>query len=559
MGAAELLAALEGTRAVLGRATAVLGFVPPAQRARFLLASAGVVLGPLAAALVVGAIAQWIAPSAAGIASVASWLSAALAAGSGWLRQRTRVLSDHLAQVERLQALARQRVEAEEQRHRGEVAQLEKRIALAHDELVAAQAKQQQAVVQLERIQGLLSGTTPASVLADFVRERSESSDYRRYLGLPAVIRRDFERISKMIAAENAEVAGMATLEKENEQAKLRMNRIVLYIDDLDRCSEELVVDVLRAVHLLLAFPLFVVVVAVDARWVSRSLAKRFPGLLTPAAEDGPRAADPASEGNASPMDYLEKIFQIPFWLRQPSETAVKNMLASLMREGESVGTEGPRESTSGEGSIDGGGPDREPGTEGAGKPAGDGKPAADGPGQLESLRASAAVFRHREHDPHAKALDIQSEESDHIVRLAPLLDRTPRSLKRFVNVYRVMKASLPREELDAFLVDDGPLGAPYRSVLLLLAVESGLPALSSALLSTLLETPAPEGQARSLGQALDRLAAGRQELKADLARLVGWLDSESPGWRAADPTRFLEWVPRVARYSYQLHRSGVR
>ena len=44
------------------------------------------------------------------------------------------------------------------------------------------------------------------------------------------------------------------------------IERIVLYIDDLDRCPPERVVEVLQAVHLLLAFELFVVVVAVDAR-----------------------------------------------------------------------------------------------------------------------------------------------------------------------------------------------------------------------------------------------------------------------------------------------------
>ncbi len=44
------------------------------------------------------------------------------------------------------------------------------------------------------------------------------------------------------------------------------LNRIVLYIDDLDRCPPKRVVEVLQAVHLLLAFELFVVVVGVDAR-----------------------------------------------------------------------------------------------------------------------------------------------------------------------------------------------------------------------------------------------------------------------------------------------------
>ena len=41
------------------------------------------------------------------------------------------------------------------------------------------------------------------------------------------------------------------------------MQRIVLYVDDLDRCPSDRVVELLEAVHLLLAFALFVVVVGV--------------------------------------------------------------------------------------------------------------------------------------------------------------------------------------------------------------------------------------------------------------------------------------------------------
>ncbi len=46
----------------------------------------------------------------------------------------------------------------------------------------------------------------------------------------------------------------LATPESE---ADVRVNRIVLYIDDLDRCEPDKVAKVLQAVHLLLAFPLF--------------------------------------------------------------------------------------------------------------------------------------------------------------------------------------------------------------------------------------------------------------------------------------------------------------
>ncbi|MFD7379858.1 P-loop NTPase fold protein [Streptomyces mirabilis] len=46
----------------------------------------------------------------------------------------------------------------------------------------------------------------------------------------------------------------------------------MLYTGDLDRCPPTQVVKVLAAVHLMLPLPLFVVVVAVDARWLLTSL-----------------------------------------------------------------------------------------------------------------------------------------------------------------------------------------------------------------------------------------------------------------------------------------------
>jgi hypothetical protein len=65
----------------------------------------------------------------------------------------------------------------------------------------------------------------------------------------------------------------------------MEFHRIVLYIDDLDRCEPAKVVEVLQAVNMLLTFQLFVVMVAVDARWLSRSLEKQYPeffGLMAP-------------------------------------------------------------------------------------------------------------------------------------------------------------------------------------------------------------------------------------------------------------------------------------
>ena len=52
---------------------------------------------------------------------------------------------------------------------------------------------------------------------------------------------------------------------RDAENDETSFERVVLCVDDLDRCPPEKVVDVLQAMHLLLYFPLFVVV-AVDSR-----------------------------------------------------------------------------------------------------------------------------------------------------------------------------------------------------------------------------------------------------------------------------------------------------
>ena len=87
-------------------------------------------------------------------------------------------------------------------------------------------------------------------------------------MGLISTIRRDFEKLIDLMEdwRDHPEQHG-------NQQP---IDRIVLYIDDLDRCSPDQVVEVLQAVHLLLALDLFVVVVGVDPRWLLHSLEQRY-------------------------------------------------------------------------------------------------------------------------------------------------------------------------------------------------------------------------------------------------------------------------------------------
>src|SRR5690606_12698885 len=80
-----------------------------------------------------------------------------------------------------------------------------------------------------------------------------------------------------------------------------KIDRIILYIDDLDRCPFDKVMEVLQAVHLLMAFPLFVVLVAVDVRWLETSL-------------ENSHVQFKGEDRHTSPTEYLEKIFQLAIW-----------------------------------------------------------------------------------------------------------------------------------------------------------------------------------------------------------------------------------------------------
>ena len=107
----------------------------------------------------------------------------------------------------------------------------------------------------------------PDRQLHGFITERAASDVYSRELGVISTIRADFEELIVLLKQRSVQVG---------KDLMPPIDRIILYIDDLDRCSPKQVVDVLQAVHLLLALDLFVVVVGVDPRWLMHSLRQQY-------------------------------------------------------------------------------------------------------------------------------------------------------------------------------------------------------------------------------------------------------------------------------------------
>lgn len=147
--------------------------------------------------------------------------------------------------------------------------------------------------------------------LRSFLSERLGEGDdsYQDRLGLVYRVQKDLRVLSD------------ALMDRANEETlfKRKNPRVFLFIDDLDRCPPDKVVDVLEAVQLLVKTELFVVILAIDVRYVTRCLEDKYKGVLS--RQDQP-----------SGLDYIEKIIQLPYRIRPAAADAVAHFLAQNMK-----------------------------------------------------------------------------------------------------------------------------------------------------------------------------------------------------------------------------------
>jgi KAP family P-loop domain len=337
---------------------------------------------------------------------------------------------------------------------------------------------------------------TAAGQLAGLVADRAAGGDYRRQLGVMTQIREDFARMSDLLAraAGPARPGGDQLVDEGADAAGdtlPRIDRIILYIDDLDRCPPRRVVEMLEAIHLLLAVPLFVVVVAVDPRWLLRAVTAHYRDLLqAPAppaspARDSQVDPDDAELWNSTPAHYLEKIFQVVLTLPPLDTSGYQRLLRSVVGTRDDRPPPPPAAISAGPAA---GAPPAGSGSTGE-APAG---PTARADGQTVVLSARLPAGRVIERvDP----LTLEPDELALLDLLGPpLLVATPRAVKRLANSYGLLTA-LRREHRAADLsaqpgtVTDRAVSRkhetayyPYRAGMVLLAALVAFPALGPAL-----------------------------------------------------------------------------
>jgi hypothetical protein len=407
---------------------------------------------------------------------------------------------------------------AEVVRLRADIAALPEKTRIAKLALGDSEARRQKASADLAAAtasvataRAALNSVTAGSLLEEIVTGLATTDVYQKQLGTVARARTDFERLSRRMAKARKEFESDAT------GAPPVLDRIVLYIDDLDRCPKDKVQEVLRAVHLLLAFDLFVCVVAVDPRWVIQCLSES-DGLMT----DAPKNSDlEVLGGVATPSDYLEKIFQIPMWLRPVPAAQRAPIVGTLL--GRAV-----------ERRVDPGAPF------GLVRP---GLKAANG----EALASAGGT----EYRSEPKALRIDPRELLFLASVEPLLDGNVRALKRFVNTYRLVKAALSDVEFDYFLT------TPYRLCIAQLAILATQRQRARTLVNLVDNA---DTHSTTLEKWIAEMASQKESLPGALARDLQTVlfPPELPQGIRQELSKvtlrdFATWLERTRRYSFYL------
>lgn len=301
---------------------------------------------------------------------------------------------------------------------------LKLRIDKTNQEVEAINDKIYQATELKSKIEFKINNAVVSEVLSSFIEKRSKSEDYQKHLGIISTIRKDFEILNNLFLKQHEEHTKEA--EFIEHFGNKRLERIVLYIDDLDRCSEDRVVEVMEAVNLLMAFPLFVVVVGVDPRWVKSALIKRYHLQFT-----GQLHGNDMSQHSEviEAANYLEKIFQIPFHLKEATDLGVKHMLKTLITpkafnnndfidEEENERNYNITENTATQNELR----------------MGEAQMGEAQMGQIEIQETIEDVVDYPE------SLVLTEIEVQLIQNLSLIIGNNPRAIKRFVNVYHIVR-----------------------------------------------------------------------------------------------------------------------
>ena len=367
---------------------------------------------------------------------------------------------------------------------------------------------------KIQELENDLTDLASGKKLSSFIESRVTDQRYVNSLGIISWIRKDFEQLggllrvqSQLNTSEPAKPADAQTKVGINEiKTKadvLEVERIMLYIDDLDRCNKETVVRVLEAIHLLLAFDLFVVVVGVDPRWMYSALQQAYAGYL-----QTDNAEQQKTENNlfhltkqATPFDYLEKIFQIPFLLKPINKPGREDLIASQFAMENTNGNMDDKIKITEEKKNE---PDDE--INNKNEILNQKSEATEiNAAQNDSTIIKSGAVKQQETKKAIELLTILPEEINFMKAVSQLIGDSPRTIKRFTNIYRIIRTHTKLQ------IKGEPIET-YCTIILLLGIVTGLPDDSNKIFSMI---------RNSNKKTLEEILSDYQDLPVDLKKAL--------------------------------------
>jgi hypothetical protein len=281
--------------------------------------------------------------------------------------------------------------------------------------------------------------------------------------------------------------------------------RIVVFIDNLDRCSDDHVVEILQAINLTLGASDFYVFLGMDTEMVYNGVARHY-------GFEGGVGAEGAREFAES---YLRKIIQLSFHLpiTKPEGrlTFISRLFSLEARAHFEFGTEpGDQDASVGQGTTNGDAP----------SPTNDAFPVA------RELLVSPKV-------QVLKEVRDTKDELEAFQTLQEFVSDNPRELKRLVNVHRLVKILLQRPEAP-------PSDDEQRMLVSWLVFCAGWPDLVEAVLKRAREHPDDR-------DCLAEVAAQKAAGDAHLRLFAELLAREPLGGPALQPDSLLDRAARVS------------
>lgn len=338
-----------------------------------LVAAATVLLG------VLGAQVLTVIPA---LVALAPALKAGRQVSVAFARQTAAIRSDLQREIDLIKASSERRVEESVEKDR---------------RMRDVVAKADAAALRVDELRSRVGLVAAFSSSEELIEARLADSTYSERLGAMQQVSDDLRSLSSSLTV------GEADLHRKEKQQLFPRGpaRVVLFIDDLDRCPPAKVVEVLEAIQLRLSTGLFVVVVALDVRYVTRALEKTYEGVLD-------------ADGEPSGLDYLEKIIQIPYRARPGLGGAAATFIAAQLR-------------------VDAAAADGEVGSTAESPTPRDAAAAESEPEGVANPASSveAAV---------ARALTFTPADLEVVAEICRVLRLTPRSAKRVTNIVKLVR-----------------------------------------------------------------------------------------------------------------------